>query len=165
MRQESQDDVIKLAKFVGVQKAIIYFPYNQHGLLVPNKQFWMTFTDQEAILFVSPNTIIESAPRSNLVVLTKNEMTLDYLQEIKGYISMLDNLRHIRIIASDIHIPRIKRDLKLVLDNKLDFDIEYIEIKLPNSFWKLVYSLRELLIRSLPMRIYKKLASKQQVKE
>jgi len=156
----SNIDVIKLAKSIDVQRVIIFFPYNQHNLLVPNKEFWDTYTDHKAILCVSPNTIIKSAPNSNLVIVTENEMTLNYLQEINDYISNLDNLRNIRIVASDIHLPRIKRDTQLVFDDK--FDIEYIEIKLPISFWKLIYSFREWLIRNLPIYFYKKLAKKQE---
>jgi hypothetical protein len=156
----SNVDVIKLAKFIGVQKAIVFFPYNQHELLIPNKQFWDTYADHEAILCVSPNTIIKSGPHSNLVIVTENEMTLNYLQEIKGYISTLDNLHNVIIVASDIHLPRIKRDLQLVFANK--FAIEYTEIKLPNSVWKIIYSFREWVIRHLPVYFYKKLAKKQE---
>lgn len=155
---EIQINLLKIRLFpLDVENVVIFFPYNQKDLFVPNKTDWIKITKEmgyKSLLIVSPNALVIAKPIAfyNRLIVTKHEMILNYWREIRLYLEANQNIRCIKIICCDIDIGRIKRDFKIVFGDKSL--VEYKTITVSNSIWKTVYKIREKLVLALPIRFY-----------
>lgn len=148
-----------------LNSAHIIFPYNQKKLLVPDKAFWLDITKKMSsrdLIICSPNALIDSQPEiaENQCLITANEFTFKYWEEVKTYL-VVAGITNLMIISSDIHLSRILRDFSLVFKSKRkDLHVGIKTIKIANSFWKMVYKIKEIVASLLPFNLYKYLGER-----
>jgi len=153
-------NIKKIKSHSSLESAYIIFPYNQKELLVPDKDFWLDITNKMSLrdlIICSPNALINSQPEivENQCLITANEFTFKYWEEVKTYL-MIAGITNLIIISSDIHLPRILRDFSFVFKNKREnLHVGIKTIRIANSFWKMVYKIRERIVALLPLNFYK----------
>lgn len=169
-----EKNIQKIKSHSFLKSAYIVFPYNQKNLLVPDKHFWLDITKKmslEDLIICSPNALIDSKPQvvENQCLITANEFTFRYWEEVKTYL-VIAQITNLIIISSDIHLSRILRDFSFVFKStrkdlqfkstRKDLHVEIKTIKITNSFWKMVYKTREIIVSLLPLNFYKYLGEK-----
>ncbi len=152
----------KIKKNLNFNSAYIIFPYNQRDLLIPDFEFWHNITKKMGkadLIICSPNALVKNQPQipENQYLITMNEMTLKYLREIKIYLN-ISSIKNVIIVSSDIHLPRIKRDLAIIFD-ETEFNLK-LETIVTSGFWKKIYTIREKMVLLLPMWLYQFLGSR-----
>jgi hypothetical protein len=147
-----------------VNQAHVIFPYNQKNLWIPDDKFWLEIRkemmEKKSLLICSPNALVRARPKldQDKYLITINEMVLCYWLEIQGYLGLNPNIQKITFICTDINLERIRRDFKIVFQDKTSIITEYnIEEKIrivPLSFWKIFYKFREAIVFNLPIWLY-----------
>lgn len=140
---------------------LIFFPYNQEGLLIPDHNFWSEIAKMmgnNGFLICSPNALVKARPLifNKNYLITANEMVLRYWEEICMYLKANPKVRKIMIVSSDINIARIRRDFSIVFkenENKLNIKTKIIVVS--PGFWKTIYKIREAIVFQLPIWLYK----------
>lgn len=141
-----------------VDTIVVVFPYNQHSLFVPNHEDWPIFTNlmgEKSLLVVSPNSLKIAKPNTQNIAVMHHEMILNFWREIKNYVSGF-KIKRIIIITSDIDRERVTRDYSIVFSGQ-GMDTRYFIIETRNSFWKIIYRIREKIILMLPIKLYERL--------
>lgn len=149
-----------------IKKAIVMFPYSQQDLYVSDDKNWKKIlkdAKENIIIIASPNGLEKAKPDvpDSRLIITVNEMILNYWKEIHSYLLVNPNIKNIEIITSDIDEERVRRDYNLVFcdSNKVSkvYNVIYLPEIVPNSFWKKIYQIREKLVLALPLWLYKML--------
>lgn len=163
-----KDEILEqnLFKITGpqVDAVIIMFPYNQHNLFVPDDKDWVKIlkdAKENVIIIASPNGLEKAKPDlpDSRLIVTVNEMILNYWKEIRSYLIVNPSIKNIKIVTSDIDEERVRRDYNLVFPNS-KFNVSYLTEIVPNSFWKKIYQIREKLVLSLPIWLYEALGKR-----
>ena len=154
-----------------INTVIVMFPYNQKGLFVPNNKNWKKIlkdAKENVIIIASPNGLEKAKPNlpDSRLVITVNEMILNYWKEIHSYLLLNPNIKTLKIVTADIDEERVRRDYNLVFrhSNNISkvYNVSYLKVSylteiVPNSFWKKIYQIREKLVLSLPIWLYEAL--------
>lgn len=140
--------------------AVFVLPYSQLGH-APKAGDWPNITrgmSSNSLLFVSPNSCAKSQPITlpeHQIVRINCEPTIEFLTAIYSYLTLhRPKLRRIRIVATDVHKPRIQRDFEIVFVNWNWYRRELDITDLQPSLLKQVYQIRERLLMFLPIKTY-----------
>jgi len=154
-----------------VNTVVVMFPYNQKSLFVPDDKDWKKIlkdTKENVIIIAFPNGLEKAKPNlpDSRLVITVNEMILNYWKEIHLYLLLSPNIKTLKIVTADIDEERVRRDYNLVFRHSNDiskvYNVSYPKVSyltgiVPNSFWKKIYQIREKLVLSLPICLYEAL--------